>query len=55
MEVERGCVTRSHDTEMSAIERCHRGDLESLGRRNERGVDGSKRQVAIRPDELGYS
>ena len=46
-------VSRAYDGEVAVVQGCDLGDLESLGRRHHRGVDGTKWQVAVAPDEFG--
>lgn len=46
-------VARSDDAEVTPVDRRDRSYVETFGRRDDRGVDGSEREVAVLPDELG--
>lgn len=50
---ERVRVRWPYDAEVSPVDRRDFGDGEPLGRRDNRSVDGAKREVAVRSNELG--
>ena len=46
-------MARSHDGEVSAVERYHHAGIESLGQCDDGRVGAAERQVGILVDELG--
>jgi hypothetical protein len=45
-------VPRAHDGEVSSVERRDLGDAETLGDRDEAGVDAAEPEIAVLVDEL---